>query len=130
MRLRSDWLVLLASVTLVSCSDDDNGSPTEPPPAPSTVAVTVGNIFFQSDRNSTQNPALDTVAVGGAVTWTWVNTGSTPHNVESQGSPSFQSSTVQTGDGATYTLTFGTAGTYQYDCVVHGSAMSGTIVVR
>jgi hypothetical protein len=35
-----------------------------------------------------------------------------------------------TGSGQTYSLTFTTPGTYQYDCEVHGEAMSGRIVVR
>jgi plastocyanin len=30
----------------------------------------------------------------------------------------------------TYAVKFDTAGVYQYDCAVHGSAMTGTIVVR
>src|SRR6266702_4120816 len=77
-----------------------------------------------------QNPAIDTVAVGSTVTWTWTATGSVAHSVQSQGTPSFTSSAIQTGDGKTYSLTFTTPGTYQYDCAVHGAAMSGRIVVR
>jgi plastocyanin len=34
-----------------------------------------------------------------------------------------------TGTG-TYAVTFTAAGTYQYDCAVHGQLMTGTIVVR
>jgi plastocyanin len=64
------------------------------------------------------------------VTWTWTNTGSTPHSVESEGTISFASSPVLTGSGKTYTVTFMTPGTYEYDCAVHGEAMSGTIVVQ
>jgi plastocyanin len=98
--------------------------------APSTAAVTVGNIFFKSGHNGSANPAVDTVAAGGTVTWTWTSSGSVPHSIQSLGSPSFTSSAVQTGDGSTYQVTFSTAGTYQYDCAVHGTMMSGTIVVR
>jgi plastocyanin len=46
------------------------------------------------------------------------------------GSPSFASSAIQTGDGSTYRVQFSAPGTYQYDCAVHGTMMSGTIVVR
>ena len=98
--------------------------------APSTAAVTVGNIFFKSGLNASSNPAVDTVAVGGTVTWTWTSSGSVPHSIQSLGSPSFTSSAVETGDGSTYQVTFPTAGTYQYDCGVHGTMMTGTIVVR
>jgi plastocyanin len=96
---------------------------------PVPVTVTVGpGIVFSSDRNGSQNPAVDTVAVGGAVRWTW--TGSLPHSVASQGVPSFTSSGVFTGAPNTYTVTFQSAGTYQYDCGVHGTLMTGTIVVQ
>jgi plastocyanin len=98
--------------------------------APATAAVTVGNIFFKSGQNGSQNPATVTVAVGGTVTWTWTGTGATPHSVQSVGSTIFRNSTVQTGDGSTYQVVFSQPGTYQYQCAVHGAAMSGTIVVQ
>jgi plastocyanin len=97
---------------------------------PLTAAVTVGNDFFKSGHNGTVNPAVDTVAVGGSVTWTWTNTSSTPHSIQSLGSPSFTSSATLTGAGSKHQVTFSTPGTYRYDCAVHGTAMSGTIVVR
>jgi len=99
-------------------------------PTSGDVAVIVGNIFMQSKHNGSVNPAVDTVAVGGSVTWTWTNTGNTPHGIQSLGSPSFPTGTVLAGDGNTYRVTFNTAGTYQYDCLVHGTMMPGTVVVR
>jgi plastocyanin len=92
--------------------------------------VIVGNNFFRSARNGSVNPAVDTVAVGGTVTWTWTNTGNVPHGIEAVGNPSFPASAVLTGNGKTYKVTFSTAGTYQYDCIVHGAMMTGRIVVR
>jgi plastocyanin len=137
MKTRAWWLALAVTVALAGCSDDDDdgGSVTPPPDgggggASSAVSVTVGNNFFQSNRNTTQNPAVDTVSTGGTVTWTWVGTGSVPHSVESEGTPQFTSSSTLTGDGQAYTFTFTTPGTYQYDCAVHGSQMTGTIVVQ
>ncbi|MBK7907397.1 MAG: Ig-like domain-containing protein [Gemmatimonadetes bacterium] len=94
--------------------------------APLTATVLVGNFFFRSQRNSTQNEAIDTVAVGGSVTWE--GTGGS-HTVQSQGAPSFPSSGTF-GLSGTYTFTFGSTGTYLYDCAIHGSSMSGRIVVR
>jgi plastocyanin len=99
-------------------------------PTSGDVAVIVGNIFMKSGHNGSVNPAVDTVATGGSVTWTWTNTGNVPHGIQSLGSPSFPTGTVLTGDGTTYRVTFTTAGTYQYDCLVHGTMMPGTIVVR
>ena len=93
-------------------------------------SVTVGNIFFQSGHNGTMNPAVDTVPVGTTVTWTWTNTGSETHTVRSDGMPSFTSSDPITGNGQTYTMTFTTPGTYQYDCAIHGPLMTGRIVVQ
>jgi len=90
-------------------------------------SVNVGpNIEFVS-RHTGKIPALDTIAVGATVTWTW--TGGLPHSVRSIGTPAFVSSGTLTGAG-TYAVQFNTAGTYRYDCIVHGNAMSGTVVVR
>jgi plastocyanin len=96
-------------------------------------SVTVGNngrIAFISAHNGTANPAVDTVAVGATVTWAWTNNEGVSHSVQSQGSTAFASSPIIDGDGQTYAVTFTTPGTYQYDCAVHGTAMTGTIVVR
>jgi len=135
---------MLAASLLAGCSDNpttspDNGGgggggdPTPPPsggpPAPTTAAVTVGDIFFKSALNGSSNPAVDTVAVNGTVTWTWATTEALPHSVQSTGSPSFTSSGIQSGSGSTYQFTFATPGTYQYDCAVHGQMMTGRIVV-
>jgi len=99
-------------------------------PTSSDVAVIVGNNFMKSARNGSVNPAVDTVAVGAAVTWTWTSTGNVPHGIEPLSGPSFPTSAVLTGNGKTYRVTFNTAGTYQYDCIVHGTMMPGTLVVR
>jgi len=141
---------VLAASLLAGCDDDDNSAtapntppttsppstpppatppPSTPPAAPATAAVTVGDIFFKSDLNGSSNPAVDTVAVNGTVTWTWATSEALPHSVQSVGSPSFTSSGIQTGSGSSYSFTFTAPGTYQYDCAVHGQMMTGTIVV-
>jgi plastocyanin len=99
-------------------------------PSSGDIAVIVGNNFFRSGRNGTVNPAVDTVAAGKGVTWTWTNTGNVPHGIEPVGNASFTTGPVLTGNGKTYRVQFTTPGTYQYDCIVHGSMMTGTIVVR
>jgi plastocyanin len=93
--------------------------------AAGTVKVGAG-IQYVSGRNGTMNPAVDTITAGTTVTWTW--TGALPHGVRSVGTPSFTSSPTHTGTG-TYVVTFTNPGTYQYDCSVHGQAMTGRIVV-
>ena len=130
---------LSAAITLAVLVGCSAGSATDAPhdggssgggAAPPTATVSVGNDVFTSGHNGSANPAVDTIAAGGTVTWTWTNTGNVPHTVESEGSPSFTSSAIRTGDGSTHQVTFTTPGTYHYDCAVHGSAMTGTIVVR
>ncbi|HYT05691.1 MAG TPA: Ig-like domain-containing protein [Gemmatimonadales bacterium] len=91
---------------------------------PTTAAVTGGNFFFSSNRNGSTNPAVDTIAVGGTVTWTWIGN----HSVQSTGSPSFMSSTIQM--NGTHSVTFNSAGTYTYICSVHPTLMSGRVVVK
>jgi plastocyanin len=107
-----------------------NGNTSGGTPGSADIAVIVGNNFMKSARNGTVNPAVDTVAVGGSVSWTWTSTGNVPHGIEPVSGPSFPTSDVLTGNGKTYRVTFNTAGTYQYDCIVHGTMMPGTLVVR
>jgi plastocyanin len=134
---------LLTTVALAVLAGCSGGSATDPPPdggptggdtgdgtAPPTASVTVGNNVFRSGHNGSANPAVDTIAAGGTVTWTWTNAGSVPHSVQSVSSPIFRNSVVQSGDGSIYTVVFRRAGTYQYQCAIHGAAMTGTIVVR
>jgi len=129
MHFPTGWLLAAAAITTVACSSDSSG-PSNGGGGGAAGTVTVGDIFFQSGHNGTKNPAIDTVAVGTTVTWTWTNTGSTPHSVESEDSPSFTSSGTLTGSGKTYSVTFTSPGTYTYDCAVHGMAMTGRIVVQ
>ena len=132
-------LGLLAAI--LSCGSGSNSE--EPNPNPTGCAdqggglagqVTLGNNLFRSARNGTCNPAVDTISVGGTVTWTWVNTGASPHNVHSSppspGAPAFVSSNTLTGAGSTYSFTFTAPGTYEYTCVVHEGQMTGRVVVQ
>ena len=125
------------SITIVAEAGGLTGSPLTfnanavvPTPPPPTIAITVGNDFFRSNRNST-SPAVDTVAVNGTVTWTWA-AGAITHNVTSAGPPSFTSS-ISKAAPATHAFMFSTPGTYNYYCTIHGlpnSGMRGRIVVK
>ncbi len=91
--------------------------------------VTVGNVFFKSVHNGSQNPAVDTVALLDTVTWVWGAAGS--HGIQSTGTPLvFKNSVVMSAANSSYAVVFKTAGTYTYQCAVHGSAMTGIVVVR
>ncbi|MEP6572175.1 MAG: Ig-like domain-containing protein [Gemmatimonadota bacterium] len=95
-----------------------------PPPVVVNVGA-LGTISYTSAHNGTVNPAIDSVAVGGQVQWVWA---SGTHRVESTGIPAFTSGPTQS--SGSYTVTFNTAGTYQYDCGIHGNLMTGTIVAH
>jgi plastocyanin len=89
------------------------------------ASVNIGGLSFTSNHNGTVNPAIDTVSVGGAVTWNFqVGT----HFVQSSGGSSFTNSPTQS--SGTYVFTFNTIGTYNYICGIHGAVMSGTVVVK
>jgi plastocyanin len=100
-----------------------------PSPDPTEIAVTVTNNAFTSDRNHTTNPAVDTLALNGTVTWTW-GPGADSHSVESIGTPSFTDSNVLFGAGQSYQFQFTQPGTYNYRCSIHPEIMTGQIVVR
>jgi plastocyanin len=123
-------LMLGGSAAALGCSSDSRTAPADCSDNGGGAAgqVTVGNNFFRSNRNGTCNTAIDTIQAGGSVTWTW--TGTTSHGVRSLGAPSFPSSAVLTGAGQTYSATFAAPGTYEYDCPVHPTQMTGRIVVQ
>jgi plastocyanin len=125
MRSRRWSLVVLALPALLTgCGDDPSGTDQIPP---SSASVDVGNIFFQSARNGSRNPAVDTVAAGGTVSWTWSEAG--VHTVRFD-DPDVPGSTEMVESGSVFSATFPAAGTFSYDCSVHGTAMAGTLVVR
>jgi plastocyanin len=126
-------------ITITAASQELEGSPvtftataTESAAIPTTADVTVQDNDFVSVRNSTANPAVDTVAVGGTVTWTWAPATYAPHDITSTGSPGFsgRASAIMP---PPYSHTFTAPGTYNYYCTFHaqpGSGMIGRIVVR
>jgi probable HAF family extracellular repeat protein len=118
---RSGWVVGFGSVPFPVLWRET----TDPPPPAGSILVS--SSFFLSERNWTTDPAVDTVAVGTKVTWTWVR-GS--HSVQSVGMPSFPSSSVVNSAGAIYNFTFSEPGTYRYNCAVHPRSMTGRVVVR
>ena len=115
-------LTLLIGASFAACSGDDpgtgsgNGTTPPPPPPTATNAVNVVDNDF--------NPTSVTVSVGTTVTWTWF--GVNPHTVtfDDGVGNSFQQT------GGTHTRQFSAAGTFPYHCTIHGTPMSGTVVVQ
>ena len=63
---------------------------------------------------------------GGSVTWVWING---VHGVVSDDTPpSFSPSPEQ--DGGNYVVMFPVKGQFGYHCSVHGSMMSGAVIVQ
>jgi probable HAF family extracellular repeat protein len=104
--------------------------PSATPPVTPRASILVGNAFFYSEHNSSIQPTMDTVAVGTTVTWEWINASREGHSVQSIGTLRFASSPVITTQNTKYRVTFNRAGTYQYNCVRHPTAMTGRVVVK
>lgn len=137
----------IAAIALVlfalGCGGGGGGGPTYPPPNGGTggnTGGTGGNTGGSTSasitvENNQFTPSSTTVPVGTTVDWTWNSCSGdgyggqlcTSHSVVFDdgvrpGSP------VQ-GSGS-FSSKFATAGTYNYHCSVHGTAMRGTITVQ
>ena len=121
------WLFpLLLLVFFAGCYDDngDGYGSTNGPPAggPGANEVWMQNIAF--------TPGTITISVGTTITWT--NKDNVIHTVTS-GTPGNASGFFNSGNmsqGATFTYTFDTAGTYEYYCIPHSSNMTATVIVQ
>ena len=90
-----------------------------------TVTVMVGNGGFIF------TPSTVTIHPGDTVQWTWSSTG----HSSTSGTPGHPSGLWDSGilsQGAMFTHTFNTAGSFPYYCTPHGACcnMVGTVVVR
>lgn len=68
-----------------------------------------------------------TVDAGDTISWVWGD--ALPHTVQTVAGPASFNSTLLTGQGTAFSFTFGTPGTYTYNCLVHPATMTGTVVV-
>ncbi len=103
-----------------SCSSSSDKTPTSPGGnnggSNSGTSVSISGFAFV--------PAVDTVKAGATVTWT--NQDAVAHTVTADDG-TFGSAHL--GNGATFSRTFNTAGTFTYHCAIHAS-MHGTVVVQ
>jgi plastocyanin len=122
--------VLLAVASLYGCGGGGGGNTTAPPnngvnTAPPADGISVSNNMFTPDTK--------TVAVGTAIKWAWNSCTGDAYNGQTCVSHSVtfdDGTTSPTQDQGTYSRTFNAAGTYNYHCSVHGTAMSGSITVQ
>ena len=92
-------------------------APSTPHASAATTNVSVADNLYM--------PASVTINVGDTARWTW--SGVNSHTVTAT-DMSFDSGPPQS--SGTFDHTFNTGGTFTYFCQVHGTAMSGTVVVQ
>ena len=95
------------------------GAVIQTPPAVDTISVGPGIAF---------SPAAVVLAAGGTVTFKWADGPHGIHFTSGPGTLPANSTNMVAGGLKDYTLT--TKGTYNYNCTVHGNAMTGQIVVE
>lgn len=126
---RATWILATALLSLAACQGATSPGGGGGGGGGPVGEITVGNIFFRSAHNGSQNPAVDTIAAGSSVTWVWNAAGQ--HSIQSTGTPGiFRNSVIMDQANDSYAVTLNTPGTYTYQCGVHGAAMTGRIVVQ
>lgn len=91
-----------------------------PTQAPASASVNMQDNFF--------SPASVTIRVGGTVTWN--ETGAQPHSATRSAAPQNFDSGVKLPGASSFSWTFTQAGAFSYLCSVHGTPMSGTVIVQ
>lgn len=127
MRTRALMWFFAGAMVAAGCSKDSSGTaeqgpgPTTPPPGSRNVEVSMGG--------STFNPASVQIPIGGSVTWR--NATPTAHTITpSLDQPgSWRAVNVPGQTGFTFTHTFNSAGTFDYECTLH-AGMTGTVSVQ
>ncbi len=125
----------LLALAVAGCGDDTAGF-VKPHPdlsVPADLATiadltitSAGVVMVGPGAKNVFAPATVTIQAGQSVTWNWI---SGTHSIVSDDTPAaFMPSPLQA--SGQYTVMFPTAGSYGYHCGVHGTMMTGTIVVQ
>ena len=137
--------VAVSGVTLAACGGDDakpataaaTTAPTKAASGATTAAAATtaassatGQTAKVQIADNSFTPSVK-VKAGGKVTWDWTGS-SNPHSVvgTSDNATTLLKSERNSGGKGTYEVTFPTAGTYKYQCGVHGASMSGEVIVE
>lgn len=126
-RLQLRAAALLAVFTIAACGGDDHttvpataaGGSSSPARGQSLISIEVSDNKF--------TPSNLTVPKGTKVTWDWM--GANSHSVIGKWQETKVQSAQLTGHGS-FAFTFETAGTFDYQCGVHGAAMTGRVTVK
>lgn len=135
--MRNWRLLSICLVMAAACGGGGGGGYTSGPTNPGGTTNPGGSVTNTVNlADQSFNPGTVTVPAGTTVTWQWPNTCSDgyggyytcpTHGVVFDDGSNIQSATQSSG---TFTRTFSAAGTYKYHCAVHGTAMSGQVVVQ
>ncbi len=123
---RSKWVVVLVVVILVVGAIAYYLLSSSAQPASVTVDMPNG---VGSNTALNFQPSTIVVVIGVNNTVIWTNSDSVTHTVLTLSPPG----TVNSGTivaGSRFSRTFGTAGTYIYECSLHPGWMKGTVVVK
>jgi plastocyanin len=115
--MRPLTLLTAATLALLACGGDDDGSNGPNPPAE-------GDIILNS---SSFDPSTFNATAGQTVTWAWAATPLTHNIVFEDGAPGSGNKS-----SGTFERTFATAGSYPYHCSIHGApgvGMNGVVNV-
>lgn len=121
-------LAVVGSVALVGCGGGGGGGADDAqaaaPGATATVTperntrVTVGDNIFQ--------PVLSSISVGKTIDWAWE--GNVAHSIVMKTPDGKEVKSPEQTKG-TFSFKFEAAGTYDYQCGVHGDRMQGRVMV-
>jgi plastocyanin len=117
----SFFIMLISTITLISCSKGNGYGSNNNPPAAAANSVNIYMMAF--------TPANITVAVGSTVVWT--NNDGITHTVTSddQGVDANVFDSGNIAAGSKYSRVFSTAGVFAYHCTLHPE-MKGTVTVK
>jgi plastocyanin len=125
VRLALTSLVLLSAV---ACGSSYSSPSTTPSPAPGPVATPGTPVTIPMNASTLTSTAFapDAVDVSAGATVTWTNSDGVSHTSTSD-TGVWDSGIVQ--PGGQFSVSFPTAGTYRYHCLIH-PGMIGTVVVH
>jgi plastocyanin len=128
--MRSVRLALTSFVLLsaVACGSSYSSPSTTPSPAPGPVATPGTPVTIPMNASTLTSTAFapDAVDVSAGATVTWTNSDGVSHTSTSD-TGVWDSGIVQ--PGGQFSVSFPTAGTYRYHCLIH-PGMIGTVVVH
>lgn len=109
-----------AALGAVACGNDTTASNGQ-------ASAPAGLAFVVTISDNKFTPSALTVPVGTTIAWNW--TGNNAHAVKGKFDGDEVTSPVHKGSGS-FSFRFEEAGTYDYQCAIHGAAMAAAVIVK